>query len=243
MEKKIIYYDKLFPIYDNNREVLNKLKIDKDSVSYISSPIYAEKITKIILNHTKTNKINITDCTAGCGGDTISFLNKFKKVYSIEKNLVRFNNLFNNIKVYNLTRNSRIYCGGFFDIIKTIEDHDIIYIDPPWGGKNYRKHRALKLNIDNIPLEEIIIDIFDETKMKKIPNYVVLKLPSNYDLKNLYNKINTKSKIYLYNLNKMLILVLELNKENKDYLTSSSLVNPSSDSSPNSSIPEFSEGL
>jgi len=246
MEKKIIYYDKLFPIYDN-KEVLNKLKIDRDSVSYISSPIYAEKITKIILNHIKTTKTIITDCTAGCGGDTISFLNKFRKVHSIEKNLIRFNNLLNNIKVYNLTRNSRIYCSAFLDVIKNIEDHDVLYIDPPWGGKSYRKHKTLKLIIDNMQLEDIILDIYNENIMKKTPKLVVLKLPNNYDLKYLYNKVNNKCKIFLYNLNKMFIIVLESkNIENLDnlYLTSSSLVNPSSETlSPKTSISDFSEAL
>ena len=230
MEKKIIYYDKLFPIFDN-KDVLNHTKIDKESVSYISSPIYAEKISKIILNHTKTNKIIITDCTAGCGGDTISFLNKFKKVYSIEKNLIRFSYLLNNIKAYNFTRNSRVYCGNFLNIIKDITDHDVIYFDPPWGGKDYKKIRNLRLSINNNPLETIILDLINGIT-KKVPKFIILKLPNNYDLKYLYDNLNQFTRIFMYNLKKMLVIVLEIKKLNI-YLpqeTSSSLVKPPSDS-------------
>jgi 16S rRNA G966 N2-methylase RsmD len=225
MDKKVIYYDKLFPIFDNEKEkdILKKVRIDNDSISYISSPIYAEKISKIILNHTKTNKINITDCTAGCGGDTLSFLHKFKKVYSIEKNLVRYNYLLNNINVYKLSKQSRIYCGNFLNIIKQIEDHNVLYIDPPWGGRNYKKYRNLKLSINNISLENILIDLITDKKTKKVPEFVVLKLPNNYDLKYLYDKLKDYGKLYFYNLKKMLVIVFELNQE-----ISSSEVNPSS---------------
>jgi 16S rRNA G966 N2-methylase RsmD len=227
--ERIIYYDKLFPIYDN-KDVLKNIKIDKESVSYISSPVYAEKISKIILNHTRTNKIIITDCTSGCGGDTLSFLNKFKKVYSIEKNIIRFSYLLNNIKAYNFTKNSRLYCGNFLDLIKTINDHDVLYLDPPWGGKDYKKIRNLKLSINNIPLENILEDFINNAK--KIPNFIIVKLPNNYDLKYLYDKLSPFTRIFMYNLKKMLIIVLEIKKTDIyiHQFTSSSLVKPPSES-------------
>lgn len=209
MEKKVIYYDKLFPIY-NDKDVLKKVKIDNDSISYISSPIYTEKITKIIFNHIVNNKINITDCTAGCGGDTISFLYKFKKVYSIEKNLLRYTYLLNNIEAYKLSKNSRIYCGNFLDIIKNIEDHNVLYIDPPWGGKDYKKHKNIKLSINNISIENIIIDMITSKNTKKVPELIVLKLPTNYDLKYMYSMLNKYGKLFLYNLNKMIIIIFEV---------------------------------
>ena len=240
MEKKIIYYDKLFPIFDNNKEILNKLKIDNDSISYISSPIYAEKITKIIMNHCKTNKLIISDCTAGCGGDSISFLNKFKKVYSFERNLIRYYYLLNNIIQYKFTKKSHLYCTNFTEILKNIEDHDVIYIDPPWGGKDYRKVKQLRLNINNIPIETYLINFINDDLTKKIPNLFVLKLPCNYDLKFFYEKLKNFGKIYFYNLNKMIVLVIEINK-NLYRASSLSLGKPSSELI--SSSCEFSETI
>ena len=244
MEKNIIYYDKLFPVYDN-KEIINKLKIDYDSVSYISSPIYAEKITKIIINHCKTNKLIISDCTAGCGGDSISFLNKFKKVYSFEKNLIRYYYLLNNIKQYKLTQKSHIYCSNFMKILKDIEDHDIIYLDPPWGGKDYYKLKQLKINISNISLESYILDFIKDKNTKKVPQIIILKLPCNYDLRYFYDNLKKIGKIYLYDLNKMLIIVIEINKEfyKSSLLDRSSSELTTSSTSSTSSLVEFSELL
>lgn len=227
--EKVIYYDKLFPIYDNNKNILTKVKIDKESVSYISSPIYAEKITNIILNHTKTNKINIVDCTAGCGGDTISFLHKFKKVYSIEKNPTRYNYLMNNIQLYSFEKKSVIFNGNFENIIKNIKDMNVIYIDPPWGGSSYKKQKLVKLKINDTPLDNIIFDMINDKSYLQL-EYIIMKLPNNYDIKSLYELIKSKVKITLYNLKKMIVLVIQIKKENYNQ-TSSSLVKPISPSS------------
>ena len=210
MEKKVIYYDKLFPVYDN-KEVLNKVKIDYESVSYISSPIYAEKITKIIINHCKSNKLIISDCTAGCGGDSISFLNKFKKVYSFERNLVRYYYLLNNVKQYKLTKKSHIYCTNFTKILKDVEDHDVIYIDPPWGGKSYKDKAIMRITMNNMELEDIIINFLSNDLMTMIPKLIAIKLPKNYDLKYMYDKLTGvgKNMIYLYELAKMHIITIE----------------------------------
>lgn len=210
MEKKVIYYDKLFPIYNNN-SILDKLKIDNESVSYISSPIYTEKINKIIAYHLKAPKIIITDCTAGCGGDTIAFLNKYHRVYSIEKNIIRFNYLYNNIKAYEYLNKSRLYCDSFINIINDIADHNVVYIDPPWGGSIYKKNKMLKLQINNKPLEFIIKEFINNAI--KIPNLILLKLPNNYDIKYLYDELKDYGKIHLYNLNKMFIVVLNIKEE------------------------------
>jgi hypothetical protein len=214
MENQIIYHNKLFPIH-NNKDIFNKLKIDYDSVSYISSPLYANKISKIISNYFNNKKnIIITDCTAGCGGDTISFLMKFKKVYSIEKNINRYLNLLNNILQYKLTKKSKVFCGSVINILHTITDHNVVYFDPPWGGKDYYKSTQLRLNIDDTPLEIFVQNYIQNTDFIKLPKIFVFKLPYNYDLKYFYDILNKFGKILLYNLNKMFIIILELNKKN-----------------------------
>ncbi len=57
-----------------------------------------------------------------------------------------------------------------------------------------------------------------------------MKLPNNYDIKSLYELIKSKVKITLYNLKKMIVLVIQIKKENYNQ-TSSSLVKPVSPSS------------
>src|SRR5689334_14236202 len=84
---------RMFPYLDD-KEKLSKIKIDKDSIHYISPREYADKITNIIKQHLfKLNldveNICLTDCTAGVGGNTISFALTFKSVISIEIDKLR----------------------------------------------------------------------------------------------------------------------------------------------------------
>src|SRR5690606_8445171 len=75
-DKKIV-----FP-YTPNYDLL---KIDKKSLYYISTYKIANSITRIVATMVKNiglnaNKITVTDCCAGVGGNTISFAKHFKHV-------------------------------------------------------------------------------------------------------------------------------------------------------------------
>ena len=200
---------KLFP-YLQNMEHMKKLRIDKHSLSTISLRDIAEKITLIILKHTKHNikepisksNMTITDATAGVGGNTISFANYFKKVNAVELDFQRFCFLQNNINVYELN-NVDVYNYDYTKLFNNLEQ-DIVFIDPPWGGRNYKAYDLLRLGVSNMSLETLCDNIF---KYNKCTKYIVLKLPYNYDLKYIDEKIDKKT--YVYDLEKMLILIIE----------------------------------
>lgn len=221
IKKKKIYYNKLFPEYKNNHSIFDKLKIDDDSVSYISLPIDAFKITKIIISH--INNMNkdyynesfepknmiITDATSGVGGNTISFSQKFKSVNSIEIEPTRYNYLVNNLKVYDIN-NVNSYNDDCINFLKQ-SYQDIVFFDPPWGGEDYKNKKKMKLKISNYDIENIILDIIINNE--NFTKLFVLKLPVNYDLEYFYNYLtnntNNQIDIYLYNLDKMIIVIIE----------------------------------
>ena len=91
------------------------------------------------------NNLIITDATAGIGGNTISFANNFFKVNAIEINKKRFDFLKNNINVYNFN-NVEIINNDYIKIMKTLKQ-DIVFIDPPWGGRNYKNINLLNINL------------------------------------------------------------------------------------------------
>ena len=173
----------------------------------------AEKISDIIILHLELLKKNplksiITDTTAGVGGDTISFSFKFKHIYAIEINKTRAEYLNNNINVYDL-HNVTIFNDNCMDIVKYIDDHDVVFIDPPWEtpeSGSYKKYDKLKLQFAGDSLENICNTMMSD-EMKKVPSLIVLKLPKNYDIVYFYNNIKNK-KIYYYDLHKMIILVI-----------------------------------
>jgi 16S rRNA G966 N2-methylase RsmD len=227
-KNKKIYIDRLFPNV-NDLKLNYKLKIDEESIMYITIPNDAEQITKIVVNHISQHvpdyrQINVTDICAGVGGNTISFARKFNNITAIELNQERFNYLTNNISAYGIT-NVKLYHGNCLDIVPMLHCNDIIFIDPPWGGKRYKDRDEIRLMIGQQEIEDVCLTFLNQEKMQSVPKLVVMKLPKNYDIAYLYKKINSLNsprsesdldghqqkinKIYYYQLSKMTIIVIE----------------------------------
>lgn len=210
MSKKIIK-NKLFPS-NGNDDVWDRLMIDEEMVSYISLPGDANNISNIIESYCikyniNTSELTITDATAGVGGNTISFSKTFGHVNSIEMDADRCRCLSNNVGVYGIN-NCTIYCGNCIDMIYKF-DHDIVFFDPPWGGKDYREKTKLKLELSNNSIESICCNLLDEKYTSYVPKIITLKLPKNYDLEYFYRTIKKDNiHITLHNLNKMYIVVI-----------------------------------
>lgn len=210
-KKKLIL--KLFP-YLKNKNDASSLLIDDDSIHYISSRDYAEKITNIIKLHLETMNIDcddivITDATAGVGGDTISFSKNFKHVNAIEINNLRTQYLQNNITIYKCN-NVTIINDDCENILHTLDNHNVIFIDPPWEPDDmgsYKQYIKLQLPFCNSTIEAFCNKLMNVNYMQRVPELIVLKLPINYDILHFFRTINNK-KIYYYNLNKMIILVI-----------------------------------
>ncbi len=213
MDKKMKMILRLFP-YLKNINNASKLLIDDESVHYISIREYAEKISDIIKTRLSTINISkedaiITDATAGVGGDTISFSKNFKWVYAIEINKLRSEYLKNNAEIYECN-NITIINDDSTNLLNKIDNHNVIFIDPPWEPNNngsYKQYQNLRLPFGEYMLEDICNKLMDKTYMKKVPELIVLKLPKNYDIIYFYNNIKGK-KIYYYDLNKMIILII-----------------------------------
>lgn len=148
---------------------------DNEGLWSLTHPKEAEFVTNKIIDIMKTNDLHIVDMTAGCGGNTISFILNFSKVTSIEIDKTRFSMLKNNVNQYN-TNNIILLNGDCIDYLN--ENYNVFFFDPPWGGPDYKNNKNIQLYLSNIELSEII---------KKIKNkLIVLKLPYNYDYSYMY---------------------------------------------------------
>jgi predicted RNA methylase len=172
----------------------NNLKSDIEGLYSLSHKEDADVLSNIIKD--KYGNIKILDGTAGIGGNSISFGINFKNVISVEKDKVRFDFLVENIKNANL--NIELINCSVIDYIKNNnETFDLIFLDPPWGGPNYKYEKSLSLSLDTIPLCKIITDL------KLLKKIIVLKLPFNYNL-NEFSKFNYQ----IYNIKNYLIVVI-----------------------------------
>lgn len=201
---------KVFPKL-KDESLVSKLKIDKDSVAYITHEDEANEITNILIRYLNKLKLDsknliITEATANVGGNVLSFSNSFKKVYAIEIVKERAEYLENNLKIYK-TNNVEVINGDCLKILPELQNQDIIFFDPPWGGIGYKKYNNLKLSLSGISLESICLNIFENKTYKSKPNIIALKLPINFDLNNFIKKLKNYE-FHIHKVNKMILIIL-----------------------------------
>jgi len=134
----------------------------------------------------KTQNKSITDLTGNVGGDTILFGMHFEQVTSIEIQEDNYNVLKNNVEVFQLP-NVQVLHGDSIEIFKW--KTDVVYIDPPWGGPEYKSKENLDVFLGNKRIDEYLRDILIKSWR---PNYIFIKLPRNYNFDRLSNLPNIK---------------------------------------------------
>jgi predicted RNA methylase len=164
----------------------SKLKITQEGSFSITRRRDAERIMNIITFIVKNlNEKIITDLTACCGGDTINFGLHFQRVHSVEKEKENFQALKNNIEVYKF---DNVSCYNEDSVTFYDWYSDVIFIDPPWGGPNYKETKKLDIELSGKRLDKWIEEIL---LRKTRPRHIFLKLPSNYNFDRLNFLSNT----------------------------------------------------
>jgi len=168
-----------FPIIFKGKLInYNKFQTTDEGLFSVTPPVEANLFSLIIKNMFPKAKI-IMDGTANCGGNTISFGLFFDKVISIEFEKENFDALKNNVSLYDLD-NVEIRHGNTLNYYKK-EKYDILFLDPPWGGPNYKKKSILDLKLGNKDIKDIIHDL----KNLKVMG-LVFKLPNNFNITQNY---------------------------------------------------------
>jgi 16S rRNA G966 N2-methylase RsmD len=175
--------EKIFPFIENYAD----LKYDIEGLWSISNPNDADLVSKEILSF-RNKEIHILDTTAGLGGNTISFCKMFTKVTCIENNSERFELLKNNLLCYKFN-NVTLINDNCINYLK--QDYDVYFIDPPWGGPDYKLKLNIDVILDNINIKEIV-KIIPKNKL------IVLKLPFNCNINFNYIKKIKLNNIILY---------------------------------------------
>lgn len=152
--------------------IREKLQLDQEALYSTTDQLTADKITKDLVRVIPKNSI-ITDATACIGGNTFSFAQTYKQVLAIEKDPRRAQMLRTNMTLLG-AKNVTTVCGDAIALIPQ-SHHDLIFIDPPWGGPEYKQHVRVTLSLSNTPLHTICNQFANHTK------YIALKVPVNFD--------------------------------------------------------------
>ena len=97
-----IAIEKIIEIFPKTDETIDKIRITDIGLYSITKKNEAFFITNLITKYFGESHIVITDSTACCGGNTISFLlhPQIEKVNSVEMNDLHFEILKNNVELY-----------------------------------------------------------------------------------------------------------------------------------------------
>ena len=174
----------------------DSLQIHKEGYFSATPPSDSKQIFTFMIDYMRTldDKI-ITDLTGNVGGDTIAFALKFKHVHSIELNTDTFKILENNVRVFNLN-NVNLYNGNSLKIFPAKESKvwntDVLYIDAPWGGREYKNipKGKLELRLDSINIADYLFHLI---RGPNKPQWIFLKVPYNYkftDIEGLSRSFN-----------------------------------------------------
>lgn len=182
------------------------LKMTEEGLFSITRRRDAQRIINILRTNFKNiETMSVTDATGCVGGDTINLALHFKHVDSIEKNNENFEALSHNVKVFGL-KNVTLHND---DSVKIFDwQTDVLYVDPPWGGKDYKSGKDIDLYMSEKRVDHWLEEVL---KRKNRPQHIVLKLPANYNFPRL-NELTNVKEIHAYNIRKYYLVCLDVHK-------------------------------
>jgi hypothetical protein len=162
-------------------DVANALKMDDIAQFSTTDAKTADNIVKFILKFLPKTA-SIIDATACIGGSAFAFANTFREVKAIELDPIRFQHLVDNRTMLQMD-NLECICGDALEWIPKLPQSDLIFIDPPWGGPEYKTEPSVYLSLSDIPIHEVCDQLAPYTK------YIALKVPMNFDSERLLSTI------------------------------------------------------
>jgi predicted RNA methylase len=154
--------------------VMKGMKGTSDSLFSSETDCHIKQIHNVVFKHSLKS---IVDATAHIGGFTIpsALFNPQISFLAIEKDPNVFSLLQNNVNQIVLP-NVKMFNESFVRL-RAISC-DAIYMDPPWGGRNYKENEFMSLFLDEINIVQLIVP--DKKYFIKVPlNYRFQDLKDN----------------------------------------------------------------
>lgn len=163
-------------------DMANSLKMDEIAQFSTTDAKTADNIVKYILKFLPKTA-SIIDATACIGGSAFAFANTFREVKAIEMDPIRYQHLVDNRDLLRM-QNLECICGDALEWIPKLSKSDLVFIDPPWGGPEYKSEPSVYLSLSGNPIHDVCDHLAFYTK------YIALKVPINFDTERLLATIN-----------------------------------------------------
>jgi 16S rRNA G966 N2-methylase RsmD len=114
------------------------------------------------------------------GGDSLHLGRVFRRVHSVEIDDVVAFCLKHNVNQAGLSQTVSVHHGDSFTVVPRLirDDHvNLVYIDPAWGGTEYKEKEKVQLTIGNQPVK-VFLESLSATDRHL---YLFMKVPVNHD--------------------------------------------------------------
>lgn len=165
-------YVKLMKKYFPKTNNMENLMLTSEGEYSITKPEQGMQISNIVKKYVPSN-LTLIDGTVGMGGDLLYLSGHFKSCLAVDNNNNHLSMAQNNLSIYGINNVHYVH-----DSIMNVVEHrnaDVLWLDPPWGGKEYKKSDKMDLYIDNENIADCI-----EKWLNKF-SYVIIKVPINYN--------------------------------------------------------------
>jgi len=120
----------------------------------------------------------------GVGGYTITLTQMGASVITFEPDLKRYIMLKNNVYLGGSSNNCSYVNDRYDTVIDIPHDCNILYVDPPWGGPDYKKSDVINdLYLGTLKISDIVMNFSEQSNC--IDQTIILKLPFNYNIEKL----------------------------------------------------------
>lgn len=189
----------------------SKMMVTKEGTYSITPKYQRDQIIQIMTGvlPKPLTEYSILDGTAGNGGDLVSFSRVFKSVVGVELDVDNYDATVHNMNVIG-AKNVEVKNGNILKELNGITE-DILYIDPPWGGKDYVKQDSVDLKLGYSGIDKSVGLILraimkqntlsvEQRQTQIKPDYFFVKAPKNVDLSKypkhrVYQVMNPRGKI------------------------------------------------
>ena len=170
--------------------------LDDVAIYSVTDARTADRITKLVLKLSPPVR-RVVDGCACVGGNVLSFARAFGKVAGgavagVELDATRCSFLRHNVSEAGVAAD--VYEGDVAaatefgadvtPLSRTLEDADLLFLDPPWGGPEVSAKPAgtVRLSMSGVDVAVLVKRFANQNFRAK---FVLLKLPPNYDLGSL----------------------------------------------------------
>lgn len=161
------------------KAIRQQIRLDEEALYSVTDQATADKITLELLKVVPATAI-LTDGTACIGGNTFSFSRSFQRVNAVELEPTKFRYLKHNMEVLGV-ENVSCYSGDILEYVNLL-DQSLLFLDPPWGGPDYKQKQRVHLSLSGVPLDEVC------RRFAPTTTYIALKTPTNFHIEEFMEK-------------------------------------------------------